>query len=80
MVSSTSVPIEARQQILLYIERYLNGYLARNQVGSLHAEVVDAGWFTDRRNEPERAAANALHFSIINANLPPPAFYAAPDA
>src|SRR5579859_1550177 len=73
-----SVPPQARQQTLAYIERYLRGYMGRNPVGALHVSVVGAGWFADRHNEPERAAWIALHHAIVDAELPPPPLYAPP--
>lgn len=75
-----TVPAHARHQILSYIEAYLRGYLGKNPVGKLHVSVVGAGWFTDRRNEPDRAAWIALHYAIVNAKLPPPSLYAPPTA
>ena len=78
--SSEAVPAVVRQQIVSYIERYLHGYLSQHPIGSLHVAVVGAGWFTERRNEPERAAAIALHSAIVDAKLPPPLLYAPPDA
>jgi hypothetical protein len=80
LAASEAVPAQARQQIVSYIERYLNGYLSQHPVGSLHVAVVSAGWFTDRLNEPERAAWIALHRAITAAKLPPPPLYAPPDA
>jgi hypothetical protein len=74
------VPVEAQKRIISYIERYLRGYLELHPVGSLHVTVVGAGWFTDRHNEPERAAWIALHYAIVNAKLPPPPLYAPPDS
>jgi hypothetical protein len=78
--SSEAMPAKARQQTVSYIERYLRDYLSEHPVGSLHVAVVGAGWFTDRRNEPERAAWIALHSAIVDAKLPPPPLYAPPDA
>ena len=74
-----AMPAEARQVIVSYLEAYLRGYLNVNPVGSLRVQVVDAGWFTDRRNEPERAAVIALHDAIRDAKLPPPVLYAEPS-
>ena len=76
--SSEAVPAVVRQQIVSYIERYLHGYLSQHPIGSLHVAVVSAGCFTDRRNEPERAAWIALHAAIIDAKLPPPQLYEVP--
>ena len=78
--SSDAVPAEAQQQILSYIERYLHSYLSEHPMYSIHVAVVSAGWFTDRRNEPERAAWIALHSAIVDAKLPPLPLYALPDA
>jgi hypothetical protein len=77
---SEAVPAQVRQQIVSYIERYLRGYLSQHPVGSLYVAVVGASWSTERRNDPERAAWIALHSAIIDAKLPPPPLYAAPDA
>jgi hypothetical protein len=76
---TNEVPQDARQQTVSYIEKFLRGYLICNRVGSLHVAVVRAGWFSDRLNETERAAWNALHEAITRARLPPPILYAAPD-
>jgi hypothetical protein len=80
LTSSDAVPREARRRMVSYIEHYLEGYLALHPVGSIHVTVVSAGWFTDRRNEPQRAARIALHLAIVDAKLPPPLLYAPPDA
>jgi hypothetical protein len=79
LASSDVVPPEAQRQMVSYIQDYLEGYLALHPVGSIHVAVVSAGWFTDRHNEPERAAAIALHMAILDAKLPPPLLYAPPD-
>jgi len=79
LASSDVLPIQARWETTSYIEGYLRGYLMDHPVGSLRAKVVSAGWFTDRRNELDRAAWNALHMAIIDAKLPAPRLYASPD-
>ena len=79
LASPEAVPAEARQQITSYIESYLRGYLVLHPVGALHVAIVGASWFTERRNEPERAAWIALHAAIVDAKLPPPVLYAPPD-
>jgi hypothetical protein len=80
LVSPENVPTQARQQIVSYIEEYLHDYLALHPVGSLRVTIVGAGWFTERRNDPERAAWIALHGAIIDAKLPAPPLYSPPDA
>jgi hypothetical protein len=80
LAPSDAVPAEAQRQIISYIDSYLRGYLVLHPVGSIHVAVVGASWFTDRRNEPDRAAAIALHYAIVHAKLPPPLLYAPPDA
>lgn len=73
-----SAPAHARHQILFYAERYLQNYLQLHPVGSLHVNVVCAGWDAERENDAERAAVLALHSAIRDAKLPPLPLYAPP--
>jgi hypothetical protein len=58
------MPAEAKREAIEYLEWYLTAYLDTQPIGALHLTVVDAGWFTDRRNEPERAAFIAVHTAM----------------
>lgn len=78
-VPHARMPDEGRQETVEYLEWYLRDYLQLHPVGALHLEVVDAGWWDDRRNEPKRAAFLAVHQAMTNAGLPPRPIFEPPD-
>jgi len=73
-----AAPAPARHEILFYAERYLQNYLQLHPVGSLHVNIVSAGWDAERENDAERAAVLALHSAIRDAKLPPLPLFAPP--
>ena len=78
-VEDDPMPAEARRAAIEYLEWYLRDYLQLHPVGALHLTVVGAGWFSDRRNEPQRAAFIAVHEAMTKAGLPPRPLFADPD-
>jgi len=73
------MPAEAKREAIEYLEWYLTDYLKKHPVGALHVTVVDAGWLTDRRNEPQRAAFLAVHEAMTKAGLPARELFVPPE-
>src|SRR4051812_15902165 len=78
-VDDDRMPAEGRRETIEYLEWYLRDYLQLHPVGALHVAVVGAGWWSDRRNEPKRAAFIAVHQAMTNAGLPPRPLFAPPE-
>ena len=78
LIPHDQVPAEGRREAIEYLEWYLRDYLRSHPVGALHLEVVDAGWWSDRRNEPTRAAFLAIHQAMTNAGLTPRPLFSPP--
>jgi hypothetical protein len=79
-VAAGGVPHAALEEIRAYALAWLTGYVEANPSCGLRVVVTRVVLDPLRRNELERATYLALHLSVIELGLPPPALYEAPDA